>query len=147
MKRLFLCILGLGLSATAFAQLPDLSGTYQCHGWDAIGGEFKGVEDTLTLSVKSNDKEARIQGYTFSIKNYGDVKAQYTGFGTTSDGVHMAAYFANIDAKASTDNGVTQFIFNAKHGTYSGDYYQPTFAEGNKTYDYGHVVCKRIKIS
>lgn len=147
MKRLLLSVLGFGLSAIACAKLPDLSGTYQCHGWDSIIGDFSGVEDTLTLKDQTMDKTSNIQGYTFYFKNYDDKKEQYKGFAMTTDGVHMAAYFSNVDVKAPTDNGVSQYVFDKKHRTFSGDYYQPTFAEGNKTYDYGHVICEKVNPS
>lgn len=145
MKRLLFCIVGLVLNTIACAALPDLSGTYQCHGWDSITGKFKNVKNSFTLTTTSKDKNEQTQGYAFTIKNYGDEKAQYTGFGTTFDGIHVAIYFANSDPKTSTDYGVAQLVFNLTHNAYSGEYYQPTFALGDKKYNYGHVICTKIK--
>ncbi|MCC2624136.1 MAG: hypothetical protein K0R14_9 [Burkholderiales bacterium] len=151
MKRLiFTCISGIVLiilSNSALAKLPNLSGLYNCRGWDYIEGNFKDTTDMLQLQTSDKDSTGHeIQGYKFTIKNYSPSSALYQGFAVTSDGIHMAVYFSNTAPNASTDYASIILTFSSKHNvtSYSGSYYQPHLVSGEKTHDYGNVTCKRI---
>jgi len=133
-------------SHPALAKLPDLSGTYNCKGWDYIEGGFEKVQNILTLKMKGKDSTGQeVNGYEIAIKNYGVEHDSYQGFAVTSDGIHMSVYFANTNTNMPTDNGTAMVTFHSEHGvtSYSGPHYQPNFSNGKKMYDYGNVVCKK----
>lgn len=135
------------ISNSALAKLLDLSGAYNCNGWDSTDGDFKNSQAQLKL--QTNDKAPagqKIQGYNLTIKNYGSEKDSYQGFAVTSDGVHMSAYFANTAPDKQTDYATVILTFHSEYGitSYTGSYYQPKFSDRKKAYDYGNVICKKI---
>lgn len=154
MKRrvVFLSVLGVSffIANPVFAEVSDalnLSGTYQCRGYDTRDGGYKNATVVLTLDADNSDFTTNHGAYGFTLTLEDGVK--YVGEAAAS-GNSLAIYFANAASTsvAQSDYGVGIAEVSHDKGldgkattVFHKFYYEPKYKGGNN----GTETCFKIK--
>lgn len=115
------------------AQSSDLSGIYDCVGFDYHEGEYMGI---VTMQIDNNHSNDIQQSYFFTLEVPGF--GLYKGF-ASAQGMNAGIYFS-LDDKANEDYGVgIANFYKNKVGklAFNKFYYEPNYKGGNT----GKEVC------